>query len=111
MKEETDILIVGAGLTGLALAAALSGSRLKVTLLDARVEPVAAGFAVKSSRGFGLKSGIAARVSAVNPGTKKFLTRIGAWNRIAPDRISTFKKMHVWDGRGTSPIECGDNGA
>ena len=111
MKEETDILIVGAGLTGLALAAALSGSRLRVTLLDARVEPVAAGFAVKSSRGFRLKSGIAARVSTVNPGAKKFLTRIGAWNRIAPDRISTFKKMHVWDGRGTSHIEFGDNGA
>lgn len=108
MKEETDVLIVGAGLVGLSLAAALTSSKLKVTLLDARAEPVSAGIEAKSSNGYTLKSGIAARVSAVNPGSKKFLTRIGAWGRIAPARISTFKKMHVWDGRGTSHIEFGD---
>ena len=109
MKEDTDILIVGAGLAGLSLAAALSGSKLGITLLDTRAEPVHAGAEAKSRHGYGLKSGIAARVSAVNPGAKKFLTRIGAWDRIATGRISTFKKMRVWDSRGTSHIEFGGN--
>ncbi len=42
MKEETDVLIVGAGLVGLSLAAALSSVKLKVTLLDALAKPVRA---------------------------------------------------------------------
>jgi 2-polyprenylphenol 6-hydroxylase len=109
MNEETDVLIVGAGLVGLSLAAALSTSELQVRVIDAGAAPDSADVEIKSLSDYSLNSGVSPRVSAVTPGSRKFLTRTGAWDRIAPDRISAFRQMHVWDGRGTAHIEFGDS--
>ena len=109
MNNEPDILIVGAGLVGLSLAAALdaSGCGLKVIVVDARDEPTIAADDQSSRDGYSLNSGIAARVSSINPGSKNLLARIGAWERIPGSAISPFQQMQVWDGRGTSSIEFG----
>ncbi len=109
MNQETDILIVGAGLVGLSLAAALhtSGCGLKIRVLDTRDKPGNPGDNPKSRNGHTLDSGIAARVSSINPGSKNLLTRVGAWEKIPHSAISPFQQMHVWDGQGTSHIEFG----
>ena len=110
MKAASDVLIVGAGLVGLSLAAALSRSHLSVTVVDARAKPILSSRAAKLRNGYQLKSGVTPRVSAINPSSVKFLSRIGAWEVIAENRISTFKEMNVWDNRGTSHIEFGGAG-
>jgi 2-polyprenylphenol 6-hydroxylase len=109
MSNDADILIVGAGLVGLSLAAALetSGCGLKVKVLDARDEPASAVDEQSSREDYSLNSGIAARVSSINPGSKNLLERIGAWEKIPDNAISPFQQMNVWDGQGTSHIEFG----
>jgi 2-octaprenylphenol hydroxylase len=111
MTQASDVLIVGAGLVGLSLAAALqtSGCGLKIKIVDARDKPELPVNKFKSREDHTLRSGIASRVSSINPGSKKFLDRIGAWERISESTISPFQQMHVWDGQGTSHIEFGDS--
>jgi 2-octaprenylphenol hydroxylase len=110
MKVESDVLIVGAGLVGLSLAAALSRSHLSVTIVDARARPLPVSTIAKSREDYQLKSGRTPRVSSINPSSREFLSRMGAWEMIPENRISTFKEMSVWDNRGTSHIEFGDAG-
>ncbi|MFP6808355.1 MAG: UbiH/UbiF/VisC/COQ6 family ubiquinone biosynthesis hydroxylase [Pseudomonadales bacterium] len=107
MREDTDVVIVGAGLVGLSLAAALARSPLKVIIVDSRPDSEDAQQVTKSRDGFSLRSGIAARVSSISLNSSEFLRRIGAWDRIAADRLTAFTAMHVWDGRGTSHVDFG----
>lgn len=107
MKAASDVLIIGAGLVGLSLAAALSRSHLSVTIVDARSKPPAGNSLPKTRDGYLLKSGVSPRVSAVNPASREFLSRIGAWKTIPDNKISTYKEMCVWDTLGTSHIEFG----
>jgi ubiquinone biosynthesis UbiH/UbiF/VisC/COQ6 family hydroxylase len=76
--EELDVIIVGAGMVGLALARALTGSGLRVALVDrnARPSPLAPAPADWDSR-----------VYAISPGSEAFLASLGAWpqsQRICP---------------------------
>ena len=91
---QTDVLIVGAGLTGLALAAALGESRLKVTLLDARPAPPS-----------NLQADAAdARVIALGSGSRQFLEKLGAWQLLAEGSAPAFQHIYVADGAGTGSI-------
>lgn len=103
MEAEADVLIVGGGLVGLGLACALKPSRLAVTLVDMHDAPVPAEITLPERQGHVLHGGFEARVSAINPASKDFLGRIGAW----PDdtRVCTFTSMLVWDALGTARIE------
>ncbi|MEX2488301.1 MAG: UbiH/UbiF/VisC/COQ6 family ubiquinone biosynthesis hydroxylase [Pseudomonadales bacterium] len=102
-----DVVIVGGGLTGLALASALGHSRLSVTVLEAGKPPSPRQERElkKRRKGFELHAGIEPRVSAINPATRKFLHRTGAWSKCAIERFAPFTRMLVWDARGTSQIE------
>ena len=71
-----DVLIVGAGLPGMALALALRGSGLGVALVD-RQQPVV-----------GDDDGWDARIYAISPGNAQFLHRIGVWSRIDCERLT-----------------------
>jgi len=95
-----DIAIVGAGLTGLALAAALRNAELSIALIDAEA-PSLSEFAISPVRdGFELESGVPARVSAINQRSMAFLTRIAG----APVPASPYTHMHVWDQLGSAQI-------
>lgn len=100
-EQQHDIVIVGGGLVGLSLAAALSHARLSIALIDAA--PRAAEFEREAPRTEGavLQSGIDARVSAINPTSREFLDRIGGWPR---DDVAPFVKMSVRDTRGTGAV-------
>lgn len=110
MKQACDVLIIGAGLIGLSLAAALSRSSLRVAIVDARPqEPPMDDSSSMSRNGYALDSGVTPRVSTINPASREFLTRMDAWSKIPENEISTYRQMTIWDSRGTSHIDFGGN--
>ncbi len=87
-----DVAIVGAGLVGLSLAAALARTGLSVAIVD-RNPIVAAGPAPDSAWD--------PRVYAVSPGSAEFLRGLGVWQRLPAERIAPIEAMEVFgDDRG-----------
>lgn len=90
MKSSFDIAIVGAGITGLTLAALLAKSRhrdaLNITVIDAALRLA-----------FSATDDIALRVSAIANGSAEILDSVGAWSRIQKARVSPYESMCVWD--------------
>ena len=92
MKKDFDILIVGAGMVGLATAALLSRlDALRVTVVDAGPMP-----------SFDLADDVSLRVSSVAPGSIAMLDEIGAWDEILAARACPFRDMKVWDAFGSA---------
>ena len=73
MKREYNIVIAGAGVVGLTLAALLSRSaqreRIHLTIVDAAPEPT-----------FAFDQDIGLRVSAISTGSADILGRANAWH-------------------------------
>ncbi|WP_182819072.1 2-octaprenyl-3-methyl-6-methoxy-1,4-benzoquinol hydroxylase [Pseudomonas putida] len=91
-----DLLIVGAGMVGSALALALRHSGLEILLLDG--SPL-------SVKPFDAQGPFEPRVSALSAASQRILERLGAWEGIAGRRVSPYTDMHVWDGSGTGQIQ------
>ena len=77
MDMRADVLIVGAGMVGSALALALQGSGLQVLLLDG--SPL-------SVKPFDLEAAFEPRVSALSAASQRILDRLGVWDGIASRR-------------------------
>ncbi|NMY39381.1 MULTISPECIES: 2-octaprenyl-3-methyl-6-methoxy-1,4-benzoquinol hydroxylase [unclassified Pseudomonas] len=90
-----DLLIVGAGMVGSALALALKDSGLKILLLDGGPLSVTP---------FSPADTFEPRVSALSAASQRILQRLGAWDGIVGRRVSPYSHMHVWDGSGTGQI-------
>ncbi len=90
MKRKFDIVIVGGGITGLALAALLAKGRqagaLNITVIDAAKRPV-----------FSADDEVSLRVSAMANGSAELLDSVGAWSAIREARTSPYESMCVWD--------------
>jgi len=97
--EEFDVVVVGGGIAGLSMAAALGGSSLRVCVLEA-----GPGSAAESPLG-GDVTDFDPRVSALTPRSIAFLQRLGAWPLISARRHSPYSHMTVWDAEGTGRIE------
>ena len=95
MEMRADLLIVGAGMVGSALALALQDSGLEVMLLDG--SPL-------SVKPFDAEAAFEPRVSALSAASQRILERLGVWDGIAQRRSSPYTDMHVWDGSGTGQI-------
>ena len=95
MEMRADVLIVGAGMVGSALALALRDSGLQVLLLDGG--PL-------SVKPFDPDSAFEPRVSALSAASQRILDRLGAWDGIVARRASPYADMQVWDGSGTGQI-------
>jgi len=85
-KTIYDVIIVGGGLAGLALAVALRRTRLSVALVEERI-PVR-------------PEGWDARVYAISPANARFLDAIGVWPHLDASRIAPVRKMTVRGDRG-----------
>ncbi|MCU1721872.1 2-octaprenyl-3-methyl-6-methoxy-1,4-benzoquinol hydroxylase [Pseudomonas sp. 5P_5.1_Bac1] len=90
-----DLLIVGAGMVGSALALALQHSGLEILLLD--------GSSLSVPR-FDDAAPFEPRVSALSAASQRILDRLGAWQGISERRASPYSDMQVWDGSGTGQI-------
>jgi len=95
MDMRADVLIVGAGMVGSALALALQGSGLQVLLLDG--SPL-------SVKPFEPAAAFEPRVSALSAASQRILERLGVWDGIVSRRASPYGEMQVWDGSGTGQI-------
>ncbi|GHT96296.1 ubiquinone biosynthesis hydroxylase [Betaproteobacteria bacterium] len=87
--QQFDLIIVGGGLAGASLAAALRESRLRIALIEGAspASPLSA-------------SGWDARVYAISPANADFLARIGAWEHLDPTRMAAVHQMWVQGDRG-----------
>ena len=83
-----DLVVLGAGPVGLALAAALARERLRVALVDRA--PV-----VMLDRGAVDGEDWDARVYAISPGSAEFLHSLGAWQRLPAARLAPIEAMDV----------------
>ena len=90
-----DLIIVGAGMVGSALALALQNSGLQILLLDGG--PL-------SVKPFDQSAAFEPRVSALSAASQRILERLGAWDGIAARRTSPYGEMQVWDGSGTGQV-------
>ena len=90
-----DLIIVGAGMVGSALALALKDSGLNILLLDS---------GRLTLRPFDPQSAFEPRVSALSMASQRILERVGAWDGILARRSSPYAQMQVWDGSGTGNI-------
>ena len=91
--DRRDVIVAGAGLVGLALAAALARQGLTVAILDRA--PAVAGGASDAD-------GWDARVYAISPGSASFLSRVGAWQALPCDRIEAIESMRIYGDAGAT---------
>jgi ubiquinone biosynthesis UbiH/UbiF/VisC/COQ6 family hydroxylase len=88
-----DVVIVGAGLAGLALARAARG--LRVALVAQQRAPAAPSPGEE----------IDARVYAITPGNAAFLDGLGAWRALAAERIAPVRAMRVCGDGPSAALE------
>ncbi|MCK5880668.1 MAG: NAD(P)-binding protein, partial [Sinobacterium sp.] len=93
-----DVVIIGGGIAGSALACALDNKNLSVLLLEA------GGLTEKPALEYSV-AGFDPRVSALTALSEQFLTELSVWPAIAAQRIGKYNAMHVFDGEGTGQIE------
>ncbi len=92
---QADLIIVGAGMVGSALALALEHSGLEILVVDGG--PL-------SVRPFAAEGTFEPRVSALSAASQRILERLGVWDGIAARRVSPYRDMRVWDGSGTGSV-------
>ncbi len=95
-----DILIVGGGMVGTTIAAALGDTSLRIGVIES-VEPPA-----------DLPDVFDNRVSAITRATEQAFVAIGAWDGMVQRRVYPYETMHVWDATGSGHIDfdCADIG-
>lgn len=95
MSSQTscDVIIVGGGMVGLALAKALADDNFNVAVVESSSRQPQ-----WNTDTFDL------RVSAITRASQRILDSLGAWSIIASMRLSPFRDMHVWDATGDGVI-------
>ncbi len=97
MKQNYDVVIVGGGMVGAAVACGLGGSRLKVAIIEQQMpEP------------FSAEQPHDLRVSALSIASKNILQAVGAWEGIVSRRFCPFRRMRVWETAGDTEFSSTD---
>ncbi len=92
-----DVVIVGGGMVGAAVACSLGGSSLKVALIESSPpEP------------FSEDQPHDLRVSALSIASKTILDTVGAWQGVETRRSCPFRRMRVWETAGDTEF-CSDD--
>lgn len=93
MIQSVDIAIVGGGMVGLALAAALKESDLRVAVIESHIPQAGLGELPDT------------RVSALSRSSEMFLKNLGAWQGIMMRRATPYRAMEVWEQDSFARIE------
>jgi ubiquinone biosynthesis UbiH/UbiF/VisC/COQ6 family hydroxylase len=93
-----DILVVGGGMVGAALACALAStpitSKQKIAVIESAPPPKLEKISKLPEL----------RVSAINSSSVELFKAIGAWNSMEETRVAPYYKMEVWDAAGPGSI-------
>lgn len=92
-----DLIVVGAGMVGSALASALQSSRLHIALVDAGELPMQVPPSTATS-------GYSPRVSALSAASQALLENLDAWSRLPAAAPCAYQQMRVWDAQGTAEL-------
>jgi 2-polyprenylphenol 6-hydroxylase len=85
-RSECDVIVLGGGPVGLAIAAALAHERYTVALIERAPLTTFEGSATADWD---------ARVYAISPGSAELLRAIGAWQHLPAERVSPIETMDV----------------
>lgn len=80
-------MIIGGGLVGASLAAALAHSGLALALVESQPTPAA-------------DAAWDSRIYAISPGSRRFLEQSGAWDLLDPQRVAAVEEMRVFGDTG-----------
>jgi 2-octaprenylphenol hydroxylase len=95
MQNSHDIIIVGGGMVGLALACMLAQkTSLSIAILE-----------VQSQQHVWSADNYHHRVSAIALSSQRIFQSLNVWNNIRDKRVSPFTKIQVWDAEGQGEIE------
>ena len=97
MKQEFDVVIVGGGMVGAAVACCLGDSGLSVAVIEAQV-----------SENFIPEQPHDLRVSALSIASRNILETVGAWQGVVSKRFCPFKRMRVWETAGDTTFNSDD---
>ncbi len=97
MIDKFDVVIVGGGMVGSAVACSLGNSSLKVAVIESTPPE-----AFSSEQAHDL------RVSALSIASKNILETVGAWEGVVSRRFCPFKRMRVWETAGDTEF-CSDD--
>lgn len=97
MKQKFDVVIVGGGMVGAAVACCLGDSGLSVAIIEAQVPEA-----------FSPDQPHDLRVSALSIASRNILDAVGAWQGVASKRFCPFKRMRVWETAGDTTFNSDD---
>ena len=97
MKEHFDVIIVGGGMVGSAVACCLGDSDLRVAVIE-----------TQTPQSFSPDQPHDLRVSALSIASKNILQTVGAWEGVANRRYCPFKRMRVWETAGDTTFNSDD---
>lgn len=97
MKQNFDVVVVGGGMVGAAVACSLGGSDLRVAVIEAQ-QPEA----------FSAEQAHDLRVSALSIASRNILETVGAWDGVTSRRCCPFKRMRVWENAGDTTFNSDD---
>ncbi len=97
MKEIFDVVVVGGGMVGAAVACTLGGSSLKVAVIES-----------SPPTPFNPDQPHDLRVSALSIASKHILETVGAWEGVLNRRFCPFRRMRVWETVGDTEF-CSDD--
>lgn len=93
-RGELDVIVVGAGIAGSAMALALVRAGFDVALVETRA-PAA----------WQVADEVDARVVALAADAVGLLEDLGVWNEVAAARASPYRRMRVWDALAPGELE------
>ena len=96
---DTELLIIGGGVSGGALALLAAASGMECILVERNIRPPTRD-----------TPGEDARALAMTPASRKILARAQAWQQLAEQDIGLFRQIHVWDENGRASL-CFDSAA
>lgn len=82
--KSTDIVIIGGGMVGLALAGLLKNTDCQIKIIERNTPQFDADTTYY-------------RVSAINASSQNMLEQIGAFSQIPTQRLSPYEKMFIWE--------------
>ena len=93
VERQYDLIVVGAGMVGSALACALADQGFEIAIIETREPQV-----------HWPRDEVDLRVSALSRASQRILEHLRVWGRMAGLRVSPYTDMHVWDAGGSGSI-------